>query len=57
MPEFYHDLATDKIVTEEYFRAHPLRFSIVHFGSYNSLQEAQDALDRKYPFLKADPKN
>jgi len=57
MPEFYHDLATDKIVTEEYFRAHPLRFSIVHFGSYNSLQEAQDALDGKYHFLKADPKN
>lgn len=57
MPKFYHDLATDKIVTEEYYKANPFRFSIIPFDlePFESLQEAQEALDGKYSYLKADP--
>ena len=59
MANFYHDLATDKIVTEEYCKEHPFRFSIIPFDvdSFESVQEAQEALDGKYSYLKADPKN
>lgn len=59
MANFYHDLATDKIVTEDYYKSHPFRFSIIPFDlePFKSLQEAQEALDGKYSYLKADPNN
>ena len=58
MKSYYHDLKTDRIITENEYNKRMnvcLKASLVYFGEYNTKKEAQKILDTEYSYLKNNP--